>query len=104
MCRWRLRGCCVLDEGSKEDKRVELIELEKNLKLAREQVILKERESVLLKEENGKLKAKVTQLCKEKPELENRVVELCGENKEAEVSKKAHGFEMFAVAWDRAKA
>ncbi|MED6223089.1 hypothetical protein PIB30_070615 [Stylosanthes scabra] len=65
------------EEGTKEDKMAELIEVEKNLKLAREQ---------------------------DKSDLENRVVELCGEKKEAEVSKKAQGFEMFAAAWDRAKA
>ncbi|MED6138091.1 hypothetical protein PIB30_071064 [Stylosanthes scabra] len=82
----------------------ELIEVEKNLKLAREQVTLKERENALLREESVKLKANVSQLGKDKADLENRVVELCGEKKEAEVSKKAHDFEMFAAAWDRAKA
>ncbi|MED6122381.1 hypothetical protein PIB30_039214 [Stylosanthes scabra] len=40
----------------------------------------------------------------DKQELEGRVVELCGEKKQAEVSKKDHGFQMFAVAWVRAKA
>ncbi|MED6181122.1 hypothetical protein PIB30_016653 [Stylosanthes scabra] len=51
------------EEGTKEDKRAELIEVEKNLSW-----------------------------------LGSR------EKKEAEVSKKAHGFEMFAAAWDKAKA
>ncbi|MED6131221.1 hypothetical protein PIB30_007910 [Stylosanthes scabra] len=63
-----------------------------------------EKENKLLIEENNKLKTKVTQLTKDKSELENRIVELVGEKKEAEVSKKAHRFEMFAAAWDRAKA
>ncbi|MED6173250.1 hypothetical protein PIB30_057598 [Stylosanthes scabra] len=92
------------EEGSKEDKRAELVEAEKKLKLVMEQVTLKERENALLKEEGVKLKAKVSLLGKDKADLENRVVELCGEKKEAEVSKKAHGFEMFAAAWDRSKA
>ncbi|MED6213312.1 hypothetical protein PIB30_091932 [Stylosanthes scabra] len=51
------------------------------------QVALKEKENVILKEENAELKVKVSE-----------------ERKDAEVSKKAHGFEMFAAAWDRAKA
>ncbi|MED6187335.1 hypothetical protein PIB30_075444 [Stylosanthes scabra] len=92
------------EEGSKEDKMAELVEAEKKLKLVMEQVALKERENVLLKEEGEKMKAKVSQLSKDKADLENRVVELCGEKKEAEVSKNAHGFEMFAAAWDRAKS
>ncbi|MED6209645.1 hypothetical protein PIB30_056731 [Stylosanthes scabra] len=68
---WEMQA--MEEEGTKEDKRAELIEVEKNLKLAREQVTLKERENALLE-------------------------------KEAKVSKKADGFEMFAAAWDRAKA
>ncbi|MED6132424.1 hypothetical protein PIB30_018814 [Stylosanthes scabra] len=92
------------EESSQQEKKVDLIEMEKSLKLARDQVALKEKENRLLMEENEKLKNNVSQFSKEKSELENRVVELCGEKKEAEVSKKAHRFEMFAAAWDRAKA
>ncbi|MED6143980.1 hypothetical protein PIB30_011225 [Stylosanthes scabra] len=94
----------VEEESSQHEKKADLVELEKSLKLARDQVVLKEKENGLLIEENSKLKTKVSQLTKDKSELENKVVELCGEKKEAEVSKKAHGFEMFAAAWDRAKA
>ncbi|MED6221333.1 hypothetical protein PIB30_053428 [Stylosanthes scabra] len=72
------------EESSKKDKKADLIEFEKNLKLVREQVTLKEKE-----------KAKVSQLCKEKCGLENRVVELCGEKKEAEDRAKAQ-IELFA--------
>ncbi|MED6156458.1 hypothetical protein PIB30_014423 [Stylosanthes scabra] len=92
------------EKSSQQEKRADLVELEKSLKLAREQVVLKEKENGLLIEENGKLKTKVSQLTKEKSELENRVVELAGEKKEVEVTKKSHGFEMCAAAWDRAKA
>ncbi|MED6120996.1 hypothetical protein PIB30_025952 [Stylosanthes scabra] len=92
------------EESSQQDKRAGLREMEESLKVARDQVTLKEKEIVLLKEENEKLKGKVSQLSREKSELENRVVELCGEKKEVEVSKKAHGFEMFVAAWDRARA
>ncbi|MED6181609.1 hypothetical protein PIB30_020873 [Stylosanthes scabra] len=80
---WEVRA--MEEEGSKEDKMAELVEAEKKLKLVMEQ-------------------AKVSQLSKDKADLENRVVELCGEKKEAEVSKNAHDFEMFAAAWDRAKS
>ncbi|MED6136823.1 hypothetical protein PIB30_059335 [Stylosanthes scabra] len=92
------------EEKSQREKKADLIEVEKSLNLARDRVVLKEKENRLLMEENGKLKSKVSQLTKEKSGLENRVVELCSEKKEVEVSKKAHGFEMFAAAWDRAKA
>ncbi|MED6218400.1 hypothetical protein PIB30_026363 [Stylosanthes scabra] len=92
------------EESSQQDKMVGLREVEESLKLAKDQVTLKEKENGLLKEENEKLKCKVSQLSNEKSELENRVVELYGEKKEVEVSKKAHGFEMFSAAWDGAKA
>ncbi|MED6179559.1 hypothetical protein PIB30_001852 [Stylosanthes scabra] len=79
------------EESSQQENKGDLIEVEK-------------KENELLMEENAKLKTKMSQLTKEKSELENRVVELVGEKKEAEVSKKSHGFEMFAAAWDRAEA
>ncbi|MED6137330.1 hypothetical protein PIB30_064021 [Stylosanthes scabra] len=80
------------------------LELQKKLRFATEQVRLKEKENGLLKEENDGLKVTIAKLSKDKKDLEGRVVEVCGERKEAEMSKKAHGYEMFAVAWDRAKA
>ncbi|MED6139602.1 hypothetical protein PIB30_085399 [Stylosanthes scabra] len=61
-------------------------------------------ENGLLKEENDELRAKIVKLSKDKKDLESRVVEVCRERKEAEMSKKTHGFEIFAAAWDRAKA
>ncbi|MED6179738.1 hypothetical protein PIB30_003537 [Stylosanthes scabra] len=79
------------EESSQQEKKADLVELEKSLKLAREQVVLKEKENGFLIEENSKLKTKVSQLTKDKSELENKVVELVGEKKEAEVSKKGHG-------------
>ncbi|MED6160715.1 hypothetical protein PIB30_054001 [Stylosanthes scabra] len=97
--RWELQG---LEEES--SKKADALELERKLLLATEQVSLKEKENVMLKEQNAELKVKVAKLVKDKKDLETRVVEVCGERKEAEVSKKAHGFEMFAAAWDRAKA
>ncbi|MED6162935.1 hypothetical protein PIB30_075163 [Stylosanthes scabra] len=97
--RWELQG---LEEES--SKKADAVELERKLLLSTEQVALKEKENGMLKEENAKLKVKVAKLVKDKKDLETRVVEVCGERKEAEVSKKAHGFEMFAVAWDKAKA
>ncbi|MED6107379.1 hypothetical protein PIB30_013228, partial [Stylosanthes scabra] len=104
MCISREWEVQALEEGSLQRSKIaDLLEVEKKLKLAQEQVSLKERESRMLQEENG-LKSKVSQLSKDKTDLENRVVELCGEKKKAEVNKKAHGFEMFAAAWDRAKA
>ncbi|MED6176555.1 hypothetical protein PIB30_089394 [Stylosanthes scabra] len=90
--------------SSQKRKRADVLELEKKLQLAIEQVGLKERENGLLKEENDGLKVTIAKLSKDKKDLEGRVVEVCGERKEAEVSKRAHGFEMFAAAWDRAKA
>ncbi|MED6171446.1 hypothetical protein PIB30_040826 [Stylosanthes scabra] len=96
--RWELQG---LEEES--FKKADPVELERKLLLATEQVALKEKENAMLKEENAELKVKVAKLVKDKKDLETRVVEVCGERKEAEVSKKAHGFEMFAAAWDRAK-
>ncbi|MED6116373.1 hypothetical protein PIB30_099723 [Stylosanthes scabra] len=96
---WELQG---LEEESL--KKADALELEKKLLLSIEQVSLKEKENVMLKEENTELKVKVAKLAKDKNDLETRVVEVFGERKEAEVSKKAHGFEMFAEAWDRAKA
>ncbi|MED6218441.1 hypothetical protein PIB30_026665 [Stylosanthes scabra] len=92
------------EKSSQQEKRADLIEVKKSLKLTREQVALKEKENELLMEENAKLKTKVSQLSKDKSELVNRVVELVGEKKEVEVGKKSHGFEMFAAALDRAKA
>ncbi|MED6150714.1 hypothetical protein PIB30_075134 [Stylosanthes scabra] len=80
------------------------VELEKRLKMAAEQVDLKEKEIRLLKDESEDLKNKVARLSKDKQDLEGRIVDLCEEKKEAEESKKQHGFQMFAVAWDRAKA
>ncbi|MED6148064.1 hypothetical protein PIB30_049660, partial [Stylosanthes scabra] len=92
------------EESSQKEKKADLIEVEKSLKLTRDQVTLKEKEIGLLIEENEKLKSKVSQFSREKSELKNRLVELCGEKKEVEVSKKAHGFEMCAATWDRARA
>ncbi|MED6127146.1 hypothetical protein PIB30_085334 [Stylosanthes scabra] len=80
------------------------MQLKKRLKIASEQVFLKEKELDLLKEENEDLKNKVSKFSNDKKDLEGRVVELCGEKKEAKVSKKDHGCEMFAIAWERAKA
>ncbi|MED6174322.1 hypothetical protein PIB30_068004 [Stylosanthes scabra] len=97
--RWELQG--LEEENS---KKTDALELERKLLLATEQVALKEKENGMLKEENAELKGKVAKLVKDKKDLETRVVEVCGERKEAEVSKKAHGFEMFAAAWDTAKA
>ncbi|MED6195642.1 hypothetical protein PIB30_039794 [Stylosanthes scabra] len=96
--RWELQG---LEEES--SKKADALELERKLLLATEQVALKEKENGMLKEENDELKARIAKLSKDKKDLETRV-EVCGERKEAEVSKKAHGFEMLAAAWDRAKA
>ncbi|MED6147570.1 hypothetical protein PIB30_045051 [Stylosanthes scabra] len=90
--------------GKESSKKVDAVELERKLLLAIEQVALKEKENGMLKEENAELKVKVAKLVKDKKYLETRVVEVCGERKEAEVSKKAHGFEMFAAAWDMVKA
>ncbi|MED6161751.1 hypothetical protein PIB30_063722 [Stylosanthes scabra] len=99
ICReWEVQS--MEEEGSKEDKRAELIESGKNLKLAREQVTLKERENALLKEKNGKLKAKVSQLCKEKSELENRIAELCGEKKKLKAKAQ---IELFVLGVDLEK-
>ncbi|MED6168864.1 hypothetical protein PIB30_015698 [Stylosanthes scabra] len=92
------------EENLQKSKITYLLEVEKKLKLAQDQVSLKEKENGMLKEENEGLKTKVSHLSKDKTSLENRVAEPCGEKKEAKVSKKAHGFEMFAAAWDRAKA
>ncbi|MED6225972.1 hypothetical protein PIB30_098755, partial [Stylosanthes scabra] len=97
--RWELQG---LEKES--SKKADTLELEKKLLLSIEQVSLKEKENVMLTEENAELKVQVAKLAKDKKDLETRVVEVCGERKEAEVSKKAHEFEMFAAAWDRAKA
>ncbi|MED6133968.1 hypothetical protein PIB30_033102 [Stylosanthes scabra] len=93
-------------QGLEEEssKKADVLELEKKLMFSIEQGSLKEKENVMLKEENAELKVKVAKLAKDKKDLETRVVEVCGERKEAEVSKKAHGFEMFAAAWDMAKA
>ncbi|MED6188323.1 hypothetical protein PIB30_084876 [Stylosanthes scabra] len=84
------------EESSQKNKRADMLGLERKLRFATEQVGLKEKENGLLKEENDGLKVM--------KEAEGRVVEVCGERKEAEVSKKAHGYKMFADAWDRAKA
>ncbi|MED6146600.1 hypothetical protein PIB30_035984 [Stylosanthes scabra] len=92
------------EESSQKSKRADVLELEKKLRFATEQVGLKEKENGLLKEENDGLKVTISNLSKDKKDLEGRVVEVCGERKEAEVSKRAHEFEMFAAAWDRAKA
>ncbi|MED6211153.1 hypothetical protein PIB30_070893 [Stylosanthes scabra] len=93
MCISRELEMQAMEEESSQ--RVNVAEFEKNLKLAREQITLKGKENELLKEENEELK---------EGKLESRLVELCGEKKEAETSKKAHGFEMFAAAWGRARA
>ncbi|MED6184075.1 hypothetical protein PIB30_043925 [Stylosanthes scabra] len=69
-----------------------------------EEVDLKEKEIGLLKDENGELKSKLVKLSKDKQDLEGRIVELYGEKKELEESKKNHGFDMFAIAWEKAKA
>ncbi|MED6196110.1 hypothetical protein PIB30_044170 [Stylosanthes scabra] len=86
------------EENSQRSKKVDSLELEKKLLIATEHVVFKEKENGLLKEENDELRVKITKLSKDKKDLESRVVEVCGERKEAEVSKKAHGFEMFAAA------
>ncbi|MED6200618.1 hypothetical protein PIB30_086982 [Stylosanthes scabra] len=91
----------ALEEDGFQKKKMEL---EKRLKMAADQVELKEKEIPLLKEESEDLKNKVVRLSKDKQDLEGRIVDLCGEKKEAKESKKRHGFQMFAVAWDRAKA
>ncbi|MED6177488.1 hypothetical protein PIB30_098561 [Stylosanthes scabra] len=92
------------EENTQRTKKADSLELEKKLLLATKQVVFKEKENGLLKEENDELRAKIVKLSKDKKDLESRVVEVCGERKEAEMSKKTHGFEMFPVAWDRAKA
>ncbi|MED6163473.1 hypothetical protein PIB30_080230 [Stylosanthes scabra] len=92
------------EESSQKSKKANVLELEKKLRFATEQVGLKEKENGLLKEENDELRVTIAKLNKDKKDLESRVVEVCRERKEAEVSKWAHGFEMFAAAWDRAKA
>ncbi|MED6171853.1 hypothetical protein PIB30_044639 [Stylosanthes scabra] len=92
------------EEDAQRTKKADSLDLEKKLRLVTEQAVLKEKENGLLKEENDELRAKIVKLGKDKKDLESRVVEVCGERKEAEMSKKTHGFEMFAVAWDKAKA
>ncbi|MED6135609.1 hypothetical protein PIB30_048210 [Stylosanthes scabra] len=105
MCiSWGLELQALEEESSQKSKKADVLELEKKLRFATEQVGLKEKENRLLKEENDELRVKIAKLSKDKKDLESRVVEVCGERKEAEVSKKAHGFEMFAAAWDMAKA
>ncbi|MED6174000.1 hypothetical protein PIB30_064858 [Stylosanthes scabra] len=91
----------ALEEDGFQKKKMEL---EKRWKMAADQVDLKEKEIRFLKEESEDLKNKVTKLSKDKQDLEGRIVDLCVEKKEAEESKKQHGFQMFAVARDRAKA
>ncbi|MED6115626.1 hypothetical protein PIB30_092495 [Stylosanthes scabra] len=100
----RLELHALEEESSQKSKRADVLELEKKLRFATKQVGLKEKENGLLNEENDGLKVTIAKLSKDKKDLEARVVEVCGERKEAEVSKRAHGFEMFAAAWDRAKA
>ncbi|MED6123627.1 hypothetical protein PIB30_050930 [Stylosanthes scabra] len=88
------------NEGAELQKSVER---EKELKLALEQVSVKEKELLGVKAENEGLKEKVQKLEKDKEELEARVVELCGLKKEAEVSKEDHGYEMLLAGFARAK-
>ncbi|MED6160680.1 hypothetical protein PIB30_053723 [Stylosanthes scabra] len=83
---------------------LELQALEEENAQRTKKAVLKEKENGLLKEENDELSAKIVKLSKDKKDLKSRVVEVCGERKEAEMSKKTHGVEMFAAAWDRDKA
>ncbi|MED6127284.1 hypothetical protein PIB30_086664 [Stylosanthes scabra] len=82
------------EEDAQRTKMADSLDLEKKLRLATEQAVLKEKENGLLKEENDELRAKVLKLSKEKKNLETRVVEVCVVRKEAEMSKKTHGFEI----------
>ncbi|MED6115691.1 hypothetical protein PIB30_093132 [Stylosanthes scabra] len=79
------------------------MEREKKLQLPMEQVAMKEKEVLDLKNENKELKRKVEKLEKDKTGLEARVVELCGQKKEAETSKEHHGYEMLVVGFERAR-
>ncbi|MED6200927.1 hypothetical protein PIB30_090053 [Stylosanthes scabra] len=63
------------EESSQKSKRADVLELEKKLWFATEQVGLKERENGLLKEENDGLKVTIAKLSKDKKDLEGRVVE-----------------------------
>ncbi|MED6201574.1 hypothetical protein PIB30_096360 [Stylosanthes scabra] len=84
-----IHGGALEKESSQKNKRDDVLELEKKLRFATEQVGLKERENELLKEENDGLKVTIAKLSKDKKDLEGRVVEVCGERKEAEDRAKA---------------
>ncbi|MED6138588.1 hypothetical protein PIB30_075685 [Stylosanthes scabra] len=108
MCITRELEVQALEEEAFQKKKVDSLQkntkLEKKLKMAVEQVDLKGKEILLLNDENEDLRNKVAKVSKDKQDLKDRVVELCGKKKETEESKKQHGFEMFVVAWESAKA
>ncbi|MED6203993.1 hypothetical protein PIB30_005000 [Stylosanthes scabra] len=88
------------DEGVSMQK---TLELEKKLKVASEQLAVREKEMLELKTDVEGLKGKLQKLDKEKTDLEARVVELAVEKKEAKTSKENHGYAMLEIGFERAR-
>ncbi|MED6223055.1 hypothetical protein PIB30_070289 [Stylosanthes scabra] len=79
------------------------LELERKFQAATEQMAAKDKELSELKSSVEQLKEKLQKLDKEKAELEARVVELCMQKKDAETSKKNHGYAMLEIGFERAR-
>ncbi|MED6192435.1 hypothetical protein PIB30_010068 [Stylosanthes scabra] len=79
------------------------LELERKLKVASEQLAVKEKEMLEWKADIESMKGKLQKLDKDKTDLEARVVELCVEKKEVETSKENHGYAMLEIGFERAR-
>ncbi|MED6143821.1 hypothetical protein PIB30_009321 [Stylosanthes scabra] len=79
------------------------LELERKLKVASEQLAVKEKEVLEWKAGIESLKGKLQKLDKDKTDLEARVVELCVEKKEVETSKENHSYAMLEIGFERAR-
>ncbi|MED6180576.1 hypothetical protein PIB30_011337 [Stylosanthes scabra] len=88
------------EEGASVQK---LVELERKLKVASDQLAVREKEMLELKTDVEGLKGKLQKLDKDKTDLEARVVELAVEKKEAETSKENHGYAMLEIVFERAR-